>query len=83
MQVNLKQAKSQLSKLVELVAQGEEVVICKSGRPCARLVPYQSNQDRRKLGAWKGKVWMASDFDDDPKIIELFEGSSVFPKMDD
>ncbi|MCY3770959.1 MAG: type II toxin-antitoxin system prevent-host-death family antitoxin [Gemmatimonadetes bacterium] len=83
MQVDLRHAKSQLSKLVELVAQGEEVVICKSGRPCVRLVPYQLDQDKRKLGAWKGKVWMAPDFDDDLEIIELFEGSSVFPNTDE
>ncbi len=83
MQVDLRHAKSQLSKLVELVAQGEEVVICKSGRPCVRLVPYQPDQDKRKLGTWKGKVWMAPDFDGEKEIIELFEGSSMLPKKDD
>jgi prevent-host-death family protein len=73
--VNMHEAKSTLSKLVEKVAAGEEVVIAKAGKPVARLVRYE--REPRKLGgAWEGKVWMADDFDEtDEELIALFYGS--------
>jgi prevent-host-death family protein len=60
--VNMHEAKTTLSKLVELVESGEEVIIARAGQPVARLIPATSPQ-RRTLGAWKGRVWMADDFD--------------------
>lgn len=45
--VNVYEAKSRLSELLNLVSQGEEVVICKAGKPMARLVPFGSPQPRR------------------------------------
>jgi prevent-host-death family protein len=60
--VNMHEAKTTLSKLVELVESGEEVIIARAGQPVARLVPATSSR-RRTLGAWKGLVWMADDFD--------------------
>jgi prevent-host-death family protein len=60
--VNMHEAKTNLSKLVEMLEAGEEVIIARAGRPVARLVPV-GEQRRRKLGAWKGQVWMADDFD--------------------
>jgi prevent-host-death family protein len=48
--VNMHEAKSTLSKLVEKVAAGEEVVIAKAGKPVARLVKY--DREPRKLGGW-------------------------------
>jgi prevent-host-death family protein len=72
--VNMHEAKSTLSKLVEKVAAGEEVVIAKAGKPVAKLVKYE--RDPRKLGGWEGKVWMADDFDEtDQELIDLFYGS--------
>jgi prevent-host-death family protein len=72
--VNMHEAKSTLSKLVEKVAEGEEVVIAKAGKPVARLVKYE--RERRKLGGWEGKVWMADDFDEtDEELIDLIYGS--------
>lgn len=69
------EAKTHLSKLVERAAQGEEVVIAKAGRPVARLVPYVESDEPRKLGAWKGRIWMADDFDElPPDILAAFEG---------
>ncbi len=56
------EAKTTLSKLVELVEGGEEVIIARADRPVARLVPIEEPR-RRTLGAWKGRVWMAEDFD--------------------
>lgn len=73
--VNMHEAKTHLSRLVERAAQGEDVVIAKAGRPVARLVPYAETDEPRKLGAWKGRVWMAPDFDElPPDILRAFEG---------
>ncbi len=73
--VNIHEAKTHLSRLVERAAAGEEVVIAKAGKPMAKLVPYQEEREPRQLGAWKGKVWIAPDFDEtDEEIIRLFEG---------
>jgi prevent-host-death family protein len=63
-QYNIYDAKTQLSKLIERVEAGEEIVIARNGRPVARLVPEQGRIEPRKPGAWKGKVWIADDFDD-------------------
>jgi prevent-host-death family protein len=60
--VNMHEAKTTLSKLVEMLESGEEVIIARAGRPVARLLPMGPPM-RRKLGAWKGQIWMADDFD--------------------
>lgn len=59
--VNMHEAKSSLSRLVEEVAAGEEVVIARAGEPVARLVPIRRSP--RKLGVWKGRVRLSADFD--------------------
>jgi prevent-host-death family protein len=61
--VNLYEAKTHLSKLVERAARGEEVVIAKAGEPKARLVPLEKRRAARKPGAWKGRLVVAPDFD--------------------
>ncbi len=69
------EAKTHLSRLVDRVAQGEDVVIAKAGRPVARLVPYEESDEPRTPGAWKGRVWMAPDFDEvPPDVLAAFEG---------
>lgn len=60
---NLHEAKTNLSKLIELVLKGEEVVICKAGQPVAKLVSFRQKGKKRKGGAWEGKVTIAKDFD--------------------
>jgi prevent-host-death family protein len=81
--LNLYQAKTQLSELVERAAAGEEIVIAKAGKPMARLVPLEKRQPRRS-GFLKGKVWIADDFDDTPEwLIRAFEESELFPLEDD
>ena len=54
-------AKSNLSKLVQAVERGEEVVIARDGRPVARLVRYDDDTPRHPFGLWKGKGWVAPD----------------------
>jgi prevent-host-death family protein len=73
--VNLYEAKTSLSKLVERAAAGEEIVIAKAGKPKARLVPL-ADRALRKPGGWEGKVWIADDFDEPlpREILEGFEG---------
>ena len=63
-QFNIYEAKTQLSRLVERVEGGEEIVIARNGRPVARLVPVQRRTSPRVPGGWEGRVWMADDFDD-------------------
>lgn len=61
--VNIHEAKTHLSRLVERAAAGEETVIAKAGKPMARLVPYRSATGPRRLGAWRGRVKIGADFD--------------------
>ena len=75
MQVNMHEAKSQLSRLAELAWQGEEIVIAKAGKPYLRLTPYLAGGKERKPGALEGSIWMAPDFDETPaEVISAFEG---------
>lgn len=62
-QVNIHDAKTHLSRLVERVEAGEEIVIARGGRAVARLVPLQARTQPRKLGLLRGKIWMAPDWD--------------------
>ena len=75
-QVNLYEAKTHLSQLVERAAAGEEIIIAKSGQPKARLVPLEKPRPLRTPGAWKGKIWVADDFDDPlpPELLRAFNG---------
>lgn len=76
---NVYEAKTQLSKLLDRAADGEDIVIARNGRPVARLVPIQRSTTRRTPGAWQGKVWMAPDFDDTPQEIIDAMDATVFP----
>jgi prevent-host-death family protein len=72
--VNVHEAKTHLSRLLERAEAGEEIVIARGGRPVAKLVPYRSRRVRRKLGRWSGKGWIAPDFDaTPPEVVRLFE----------
>jgi prevent-host-death family protein len=76
MLVNMHEAKTHLSRLVERAAAGEDIVIGKAGRPVARLVPYVARREPRKPGGLKGKIWIADDFDETPQwLIDAFEGN--------
>ena len=61
---NIYEAKTQLSRLVERAAAGEEIVIAKAGRPLARLVPLAHRTGPRPLGLLAGQVVIGDDFDD-------------------
>jgi len=76
--VNVQQAKTHLSRLLEEAVAGEEIIIAKAGRPYVRLVSCKPEATPRKLGGWEGKVRIAKDFDETPEeIIRLFEGEAA------
>jgi prevent-host-death family protein len=62
--VNVHQAKTHLSRLLDRVEAGEEIMIGRAGRPIARLVPYQPSSQARQPGACRGRVQIAEDFDE-------------------
>ncbi len=74
--VNIHEAKTQLSKLIELAINGEETIIAKFGKPVAKLIPISLKKPKRRIGVLKGKIKIADDFDaplpDD--ILSSFEG---------
>lgn len=76
--VNVHEAKTHLSRLLTRVAMGEEIIIAKSNKPIAKLVPIDSKLVVRKPGSAKGSIWIAPDFEaplpDD--IIADFEGTT-------
>jgi prevent-host-death family protein len=76
--VNIHQAKTQFSRLVALAAGGEEVIIAKSGKPVARLVPYAIKGAVRRPGSMRGKIHIKKNFDAPlpKKLLEAFEGNS-------
>ena len=75
---NIHEAKTHFSKLIERVAEGEEVIIAKAGKPVARLVAYNdAGPPKRKPGSMKGKIKIKPGFDAVDKEIEaLFHGES-------
>lgn len=73
--VNIHEAKTHLSRLVERAAAGEEIVVAKAGKPMAKLVPYNVRKEPRRMGGWEGRVWIADDFDELPEdIAAAFRG---------
>jgi prevent-host-death family protein len=82
MEVNIHEAKTHLSRLLQRVADGEEVVIARAGVPVAKLVAVKTKSKIRPLGMDRGKVWVADDFDaplpDD--LLKEFYGGEL-PKL--
>lgn len=74
--VNLYEAKTNLSQLVERAAAGEEIIIAKAGRPLARLVPLAKRTTARPLGLFAGQVKVSEHFDDPlpEEMTQAFEG---------
>ncbi len=73
---NLYEAKSSLSRLVDRAAAGEEIIIAKAGKPLAKLTAVSRPARRRKPGGWKGRIFIAKDFDAPlpEEIQSAFEG---------
>jgi antitoxin (DNA-binding transcriptional repressor) of toxin-antitoxin stability system len=76
------EAKTQLSRLVQELRDGHEreFIIAVSGKPCARLVPYEAPK-KRVLGIDRGVITIAADFDEpNAELEELFYNSPIFPE---
>ena len=78
MEVNIHEAKTHLSRLLQKVSEGEEVIISRAGVPVARLVAVSREKPTRPLGIAKGEIWMADDFDAPmPEFEALFYDSPI------
>jgi prevent-host-death family protein len=77
-QINVHEAKTHLSKLLDRVENGEEIVISRAGKPVAKLVPYWPQTGPRIPGAWKGRGWIGDDFEDElpEEIASAFRGEA-------
>ncbi|MEP7314919.1 MAG: type II toxin-antitoxin system Phd/YefM family antitoxin [Pseudomonadota bacterium] len=75
--VNIHDAKTHLSRLVEQASLGKEIIIAKAGKPMARLMPLADTPRPKKFGLLEGRFKIPEDFDAplDPRVLELFAGS--------
>src|SRR5260370_11886839 len=80
-EVNTHEAKTQLSRLLRLVAAGEEITIANRGVPVARLVPVPPKKPQRVLGIFRGQLSVPENFDSPlpEAVLELFEGPNKNP----
>jgi len=78
MQINIHEAKTQLSMLIEKVAQGEPFIIAKAGKPMAKVIPLAASENKpSRVGFLSGQIEIPEDFDQigQDEINEIFEGS--------
>ena len=68
--VNIHEAKTNFSRLVEQAEHGHEIVIGRAGKPVARLIPYREAQAPRTPGGWEGRVMIGADFDELPAEVD-------------
>ena len=83
--VNVYDAKTQLSRLLESVENGEEIVIARAGKPVARLVPV-GRKRARVAGGWAGRWVLEDDWDSEATselIADAFEAGAALPLRDD
>jgi prevent-host-death family protein len=64
-QFNIHDAKTNLSRIIERVERGEEIIISRAGHPVAKVIPLTSRIDRRARGSLRGKLVLAEDWDSD------------------
>ena len=74
--VNIHEAKTHLSRLIDEVAAGAEIIIAKAGKPMARLSPISAPATKKHLGLLNGRIKVAEDFNTplDDAVLGLFEG---------
>jgi prevent-host-death family protein len=74
-QVNVHEAKTHLSSLLEEVENGDRIVIARAGEPVAVLAPYRAAVRRRRLGLFAGQAKIHADFDELPADIAAAFGA--------
>ncbi len=83
MRVNMHEAKSQLSRLARKAWHGEEIVICRSGRPWLRLIPYEERLERRQPGGLEGRIRINPDCDaEDEQVSAALANFELFPGIE-
>lgn len=76
--INVHEAKTHLSQLLDDVQAGEDLVIARAGKPVARLVRYEGDITPRTPGAWRAQVRIADDFDELPEgVAAAFRGEGL------
>ncbi|MHB2021020.1 MAG: type II toxin-antitoxin system Phd/YefM family antitoxin [Candidatus Xenobia bacterium] len=77
--VNVHDAKTHLSRLLEQVCTGKEIVIARAGKPVARLVPFKAARPVRKPGSMKGRLKVPDDFNEalPADVLALFEADNL------
>lgn len=76
--MNIHEAKTNFSRLIERAEHGEEILIGRAGKPVARLVPYVTSGAPRTPGGWEGRVHIAPDFDElPPDVAAAFRGEGT------
>jgi prevent-host-death family protein len=80
--VNMHEAKTHLSRLVQRVEAGEEIILARGGKPVARLVPLSPPMERRVFGQMRGQITVSDDFDDPlpDEILAAFYDGRVEPE---
>jgi len=74
--INVQEAKTHLSRLIEEAARGKDVILGKHGRPMARITAYEPRSEVRPLGGYEGRIEISADFDEeDSRINRLFSGN--------
>jgi prevent-host-death family protein len=73
--VTVTEAKTQLSRLIQRVQAGEEIVIRRGSHPVAKLIAYPTEREPRKPGDLRGQIWMSDDFDEPDEEIERLFGT--------
>lgn len=67
--VNVQEAKTHLSRLIDAAVDGEEIILGKHGKPMARLLSFLAPTEPRRLGGLEGKIHIAPDFDEEDESI--------------
>lgn len=86
MQVNMHEAKTHLSKLVQAVLDGEQVILARNGEAVVQITKYTPVKHKRKPGSLKGKIWLADDWDSpetNRMINEMMMKTRIFPDEPD
>jgi prevent-host-death family protein len=74
--INVQEAKTHLSRLIDAAAGGESILLAKHGKPLAKLSAYAPERESRTLGGLEGQIQIADDFDEeDARIRALFENA--------
>lgn len=79
-QFNIHDAKTHLSRILERVERGEEIVISRAGTPVAKMIPLPRRKERKGRGSLKGTLWLADDWDS-PEVNDAIADDFGMPRL--